>query len=152
MKKFGQFNGSLRIFLDCICVIKSGGFDQNMGNGKFETSGGMLPTLRCLIKGYTRLFNFRNFDTLPSLIRVYPLIKFWKSVQPPHFFPTLCLPVFKKMSTLPVYQAHFYPTRLFDFQKYSPLPSYQGLPFYQAPKSMYKTLSYIVTRTFEVPQ
>ena len=21
-------------------------------------------------------------------------------------------------------------TRLFDFQKYSPLPSYQGLPFY----------------------
>ena len=43
MKKFGQFNGSLRIFLDCICVIKSGGFDQNMGNGKFETSGGMLP-------------------------------------------------------------------------------------------------------------
>ena len=39
-----------------------------------------LLTLRCLIKGYTRLFNFRNFDTLPSLIRVYPLIKFWKSV------------------------------------------------------------------------
>ena len=97
----------------------------------------LFITFRCLIKGYTRLFNFRNFDTLPSLIRVYPLIKFWKSVQPPHFFPTLCLPVFKKMSTLPVYQAHFYPTRLFDFQKYSPLPSYQGLPFYQAPKSMY---------------
>ena len=35
-----------------------------------------LHTLRCLIKGYTRLFNFRNFDTLPSLLRVYPLIKF----------------------------------------------------------------------------
>ena len=29
--------------LGCTCVIKSGGFDQNMDNCKFETSGGMLP-------------------------------------------------------------------------------------------------------------
>ena len=69
-------------------------------------------TLRCLIKGYTHLFNFRNFDTLPSLIRVYPLIKFWKSFQPPRFslpyaypFSRKCLPYLfiRHISTLPVY-------------------------------------------------
>ena len=46
----------------------------------------LLHTLRYLIKGYTRLFDFRNFDTLPSLIRVYLLIKFWKSVHAPRLF------------------------------------------------------------------
>ena len=123
MKKFGQFNGSLRIFLDCICVIKSGGFDQNMGNGKFETSGGMLPTLRCLIKGYTHLFNFRNFDTLPSLIRVYPL-KILEICLASPFFP-YSMPTHFQENVYPTrLLGTFLPTRLFDFQKYSPLPSY----------------------------
>ena len=30
---------------------------------EFVTCGVELLTLRCLIKEYTRLFNFRNFDT-----------------------------------------------------------------------------------------
>ena len=33
-------------------------------------------TLRCLMKEYTRLFNFRNFDTLPGLIRAYLRVNF----------------------------------------------------------------------------
>ena len=66
-------------------------------------------TLRCLIKGYTRLFNFRNFDTLPSLIRVYPLIKFWKICLASPFFTfrnsRKCLPYpfIRYIFTLPFY-------------------------------------------------
>ena len=66
-------------------------------------------TLRCLIKGYTPLFNFRNFDTLPSLIRVYPLIKFWKICLASPFFTfrnsRKCLPYpfIRYIFTLPFY-------------------------------------------------
>ena len=38
------------------------------------------PHLRFLIKGYTRLVNFGNFDTLPALIGAYLLTEFLKSV------------------------------------------------------------------------
>ena len=56
-------------------------------------------TLRCLIKGYTRLF---NFDPLPALIRAYPLIEFQKSVKPPHLLgPTrLVLFFFNQISNI----------------------------------------------------
>ena len=51
----------------------------------------LASILRCLIKGYTLLFNFRNFDSLPALIRAYPLIEFQKSVHLPRL---LGLPVY----------------------------------------------------------
>ena len=65
-------------------------------------------TLRCLIRGYTRLFISKKISTLPALIWTYPFIKSLKIFHPTHL---LCLPTFRS-PTCPF--IHFY-----NFSKYS---------------------------------
>ena len=67
-----------------------------------------VSTLRCLIRGYTRLFILKKISTLPALIWTYPFIKSLKIFHPTHL---LCLPTFRS-PTCPF--IHFY-----NFSKYS---------------------------------
>ena len=49
-------------------------------------NGPLLATFRSQVEGYTRLFLFRKFSTLPAVIWASPFIKFQDSFQPPCFF------------------------------------------------------------------
>ena len=49
-------------------------------------NGPLLATFRSQVEGYTRLFLFRKFSTLPAVIWASPFINFQENFQPPCFF------------------------------------------------------------------